>query len=113
MQRIAQKLAFVTLATLILFYGAMAFGSPAEQSPDQELDPQEIQAEIQNAPTAEPQAEEPFCEEMAADSAEALFDLGPISQPAMSPCCQALCDQVCGVGEHCVCHRCQVVGCSV
>lgn len=37
-------------------------------------------------------------------------DLEPL---AGAPCCASLCEQVCGIGEPCLCKRCQVLGCGV
>lgn len=34
-------------------------------------------------------------------------------QNLASPCCQTLCDQVCGVNQACACRRCVVFGCEL
>jgi hypothetical protein len=47
---------------------------------------------------------------------ELLVDFGASLEMQLangSPCCRAACEAVCGVGERCVCHQCQVFGCEL
>jgi len=55
-----------------------------------------------------------LCLDGMADGLVAGPALSPIAEPQVGqPCCAALCEQVCGVGEPCLCKRCQVLGCGV
>jgi|GEM_PF-2632124 len=65
-------------------------------------------------PAAGPEAGALLCLDGMADGLVAGPVLSPIAEPQVGqPCCTTLCEQVCGVGEPCLCKRCQVLGCGV
>ena len=63
---------------------------------------------------AGPETMEPLCPSPSVDGFGGIATLPWAAQPQVGPpCCESLCDQVCGVGEPCLCKRCQVLGCGV
>ena len=109
--------------TLVLVLATVSLASAAPQAPaDQPAAEAPVMRTAQDGTLAAPvsdsevgsQAGTLLCLDGMAGGPVISPSLPSIARPQVgSPCCESLCDQVCGVGEACFCKRCQVLGCGV
>jgi len=110
-----RQLGFLVLLSALFVCGSVAVaalpgpaptdGPPVVQpAPDRSAVEVATETSVEGAICRDP-AEDPF----ATSVVPAVT--GPLQTG--QPCCAALCDATCGVGEPCLCKRCQVLGCGV
>jgi hypothetical protein len=102
-------LALATVGSVIATPSTAA-DQPAAQAPVA----QTAQDGTLTEPAVGPDAGDPLCLDGMTNGLVISPSLSPIAQPQVgAPCCADLCEQICGVGEACLCKRCQVLGCGV
>ena len=104
MRRSTKTLLLVGLMTALFLQPAAGLAAPPEEPPAPDASGAGALAEPGGA----------LCVEPVPGAAEAAAVLVPLEPPQVGqPCCVALCEEICGVGEACACHRCQVIGCGL
>lgn len=121
MMRTSQKLTLAAVAAVFVLLGT-GVGAAALEAPSAPGLPEALSPELGNpAPKVlgaeaedSAKAEDPLCLADPASRSEPALDPAPLpKQELMSPCCQTLCDQICGVNQACACKRCVVFGCEL
>jgi hypothetical protein len=115
MMRPTQKLTLAAIAAAFVLLGTGVGPAPFEVPSAPDLpEASAVGLASQDAGVPGAQAEDPLCLADPARQGEPVLDPVPAArQELMSPCCQTLCDQICGVNQACACKRCVVFGCEL
>ena len=106
MLRPTKKFHFLALMTVGVLVGLVAMAAPPEQLP--------TQVSFDLPATDGAQSDRSICQDDAVeDMGIGLESLMDVETQVGQPCCQALCEQICGIGEACLCKRCLVLGCGL
>jgi len=103
----------VLLALLVHSLSAVGAAAP-EAAPTSELQLTSISQQGTDPTLAGIEEESSLCQGDPSGESEPALEPSPGAAPSLAAnCCQALCDQVCGVNQACFCRRCVVLGCEL